>query len=135
MQHTEIYLLSYFYPFSTFMNHVRLKRNSRFMPRKKGQSHPYALQYFHAIKSIILLFNESRPEKSPNHDITTNAWGASTYSTSLIFCNSYKRKSNYFKSTFTDWEHVRTCFTYWEHFLRHNLRITFAFQNLNAFLQ
>lgn len=133
MQHTEIYLLPYFYPFSNFMNHVRLKRNSRFVPRKKCQSHPHAMQYFHAIKSIILLFNESRPEKSPNHNITAMVWGASTCSTSLIFCNSHKSKCNYFKRTFTYWECVWTCFTYWEHFLRHNFSITFTYQNLNAF--
>ena len=62
-------LTPYFY-FFTFHDQVKLERNSRFTPRKKGLSCRIAMHHFHAITSIILLFQESRPEKMANFDIT-----------------------------------------------------------------
>ena len=49
------------------MDHVKLKRNPRFMSRKKSLSHHHAMPHFHTITLIILLFHESHLEQRAIH--------------------------------------------------------------------
>ena len=67
--HRDLFPILLTFTFSPFMHHVKLKRNSQLTPRNRGLS----MLYFQAIKPIILLFHESRPEKRANHAITPTA--------------------------------------------------------------
>ena len=63
-------LTLFFFTYSSFMNYVKLKRNSIFSPRKRCLSCHHTMHYFHTITPVVCCFMNHTLRKSESRHHT-----------------------------------------------------------------